>query len=202
MTRISLMKRRSLLLLPLLMAGCASPDPLYFTLAARPGTASIGGPRLVELRRIGLAGYLDRSEIVRTNSDYRLRIADGERWGEPLGGLVARVLAEDLTTRLPGSSVFTSAGSISASPDATLELDIQRLDADQSGQVVLLVQVVVTHSGVHAASAQTIRLVVAPTGPATVDYVAAISTALGQLADRIVPLLLATAPTPLNRARR
>lgn len=191
------MKRRSLLLLPLAAAGCASPDPLYFTLMVRPGSASVGGsgvggPRVVELRRIGLAGYLDRPEIVRNGSEYRLKIPNGERWGEPLGELIARVVAENLTTRLPGSTVFTSAGSISASPDATLEMDVQRLDADQSGQVVMLAQVAVTRAGVRTPSAaQTVRLTVAPGSAATVDYVAAISTALGQLADRIVPLLLA-----------
>lgn len=190
------MKRRSLLLmLPLVAAGCASPDPLYFTLMVRPGSPSVGGPRLVELRRIGLAGYLDRLEIVRNGSDYRLRIPNGERWGEPLGELIARVLAEDMTTRLPGSTVFTAAGSISANPDATVEMDVQRLDADQSGQVVLLAQVAVTRAGVRTSSAaQTVRLTVAPGSGATVDYVAAISTALGQLADRVVPLLLAPAP--------
>ena len=195
------MKRRPFLLLPLLLAACTSPDPAYFTLAPRPGTPVPGGPRLVELRRIGLAGYLDRPEIVHNSSDYRLKITNGERWGEPLGDLVARVLAEDLTTRLPGSSVFTSAGSISANPDATLELDLQRLDADAGGAVVLLAQVAVTRSGVRTASAQTVRITVAPASPATVDYVAAISTALGQLADRIVPLLLSTAPVPLTGLR-
>ena len=191
------MQRRSLLLAPLLLAGCFSPEPAYFTLAPRPGTPTIGGVRLVELRRIGLAGYLDRPEIVRNSSDYRLHIITGERWGEPLGDLVARMLAEDLTTRLPGSSVFTSAGSISATPDATLELDVQRFDADVNGQVVLLAQVAVTRTGGRGdAAAQTVRLLVQPASPATVDYVAAMSTALGQLADRIVPLLLAGATVP------
>lgn len=189
------MKRRTLLLLPPLLlpalaAGCTSPEPAYYTLAAQPGVATGGGVRLVELRRIGLAGYLDRPEIVRNGSDYRLRITTGERWGEPLGDLVARVLAEDLTSRLPGSSVFTSAGSISATPDATVELDVQRLDADADGQVVLLAQVAVTRVGARGSpAAQTVRLVVRPASAATVDYVAALSTALGQLADRIVPLL-------------
>ena len=195
------MKRRTLLMLPMLAAGCSSPEPAYYTLAPRPGVAAGGGVRLVELRRIGLAGYLDRPEIVRNSSDYRLRITTGERWGEPLGDLVARVLAEDLTSRLPGSSVFTSAGSISATPDATLELDVQRLDADMGGQVVLLAQVAVTRAGGRGnAAAQTVRLVVQPASGATVDYVAAMSTALGQLADRIVPLL-AAGPVPFTRGR-
>ena len=173
-----------------LLAGCASPEPNYFTLRALPGTAVPGSLRLVELRRIGLAGYLDRPEIVRNNADYRLSIGSNERWGEPLGNLVARVLAEDLTLRLPGTSVFTSAGSISAEPDATLEIDLQRLDADAGGQVVLLAQVAVSRTrNRSSAGARTVRLVVVPGGATTTDLVAAMSAALGQLADQIVPLL-------------
>lgn len=184
------MKRRALLLLPAFIAGCSSAEPAYFTLAPRPGTPAGGGPRLVELRRIGLAGYLDRPEIVRNASDYRLRLTTGERWGEPPGDLIARVLAENLTSRLSGSTVFTSAGSISANPDATVELDVQRMDADATGQVVLLAQVAVTRERNRGASAaQAVRIVVTPAGPGTTEYVAAMSTALGQLADRIAELL-------------
>ena len=180
--------RRGFLAMPLLLAACASPEPAYFTLAARSGAPLTGGARLVELRRIGLAGYLDRPEIVRTSADYRLKLGAGERWGEPLGALVARVLAEDLNTRLPGSSVFTSSGSISAEPDATIELDLQRFDADATGQVVLLAQVAVSRGRARAA-ARTVRLVVTPTGPSTTDLVAALSMALAQLADQVAPML-------------
>jgi uncharacterized lipoprotein YmbA len=138
--------RRFIFAAPLLLAGCASPEPAYFTLAARPGAPQPGGLRLVELRRIGLAGYLDRPEIVRTSADYRLHLGAGERWGEPLGALVARVLAEDLNTRLPGTSVFTASGSISAGAgggdagpgaaggaDGSADRDARRALDDRSG---------------------------------------------------------------------
>jgi uncharacterized lipoprotein YmbA len=173
------------------LGACTSPEPNYFTLRALPGSPQPGSFKLVELRRIGLAGYLDRPEIVRNNADYRLSIGSNERWGEPLGNLVARILAEDLTLRLPGTSVFTSAGSISADPDATLEIEVQRFDADANGQVVLLAQVAASRTRARAAAARTIRLVVTPAGPATTDLVAAMSSALAQLADQIAPLLRA-----------
>jgi uncharacterized lipoprotein YmbA len=190
------MRRRRLLAvplgLPLALAACASAEPNYYTLQARPGPLAAGGVRLVELRRIGLAGYLDRPEIVRNNADYRLRIPGGERWGEPLGDLVARILAEDLNLRLPGSSVFTSAGAISATADATVELDLQRFDMDASGQVLLVAQVAVSRGrGRGAAETRAVRLTVPPAGPGTTALVAAMSEAIGQLADRIAPLLRA-----------
>jgi uncharacterized lipoprotein YmbA len=185
------MRRRFLLAGPLLLAACSSPNPNFYTLRAVPGPVLNGGVKLVELRRIGLAGYLDRPEIVRTQADYRLSIGSEDHWGEPLGALVARTLAEDLNLRLPGTSVFTSQGSISADPDMTVELDLQRFDADATGQVVLLAQVAVTRTPArdHAA-AQTVRLVVTPTAATTTALVAALSAALGQLADRVAPMLV------------
>lgn len=182
--------RRRALLAGLALSACTSAEPAYFTLAAVPGPAGAGGPRLVEVQRLGLAGYLDRPGIVRADSAYQVRVAGTERWAEPLGDLIGRVLAEDLNQRLPGSSVFTTAGTISADPDATVQMDVQRFDADASGQVVLLAQVAVSRGRNRAAaSTRTLRQTVRPSGPATADLVAAMSTALGQLADTVAGTL-------------
>lgn len=187
------MHRRTLLagLVPagLALSGCTSPEPAYFTLAPVPGTPRPGGPKLVELQRPGLAGYLDRPGIVRADSAVQLKVATTERWGEPLGDLIGRILAEDLSQRLPGSSVFTTAGSISAQPDARVELDVQRLDADASGNVVLLAQVAVSRGRRANAATRTVRLTQRPASPATRDLVAAMSTVLGGLADALAGML-------------
>lgn len=170
--------------------GCASPEPAYYTLAAVPGPAQPGGPRTVELRRPGLAGYLDRPEIVRSGGQYQLRLAANERWGEPLGDLIGRVMAEELTTRLPGSTVFTTAGSIGADADAAVEMDVQRFDLDSSGQVILLAQVAIQRGrGRTPVAARPIRISVRPTGGTTPQLVAAMSAALGQAADAVAALL-------------
>ena len=184
------MNRRAVLLLPGVLAACSSPDPLYYTLRPVPGATVRGGPKVVELRRIGLAGYLDRPEIVRQSEDYRLRIPGGERWGEPLGEMTGRILAEDLNSRMPGTSVFTATGSISAVPDATVEVNLQRFDVDAQGQVILLAQVAVTRRrGRDTSRTDSVRLQVTPAGATTTGQVAAMSAALGQLADRIARLL-------------
>ena len=181
-----------MLLAGLALSACRSAEPAYFTLAAMPGQAGAGGPRLVEVQRPGLAGYLDRPGIVRANSAYQLSVAGMERWGEPLGDLIGRVLAEDLNQRLPGSSVFTTAGTISAQPDATVELDVLRFDPDAGGQVVLLAQVAVSRGRDRAtATTQTVRRTMRPASPATADLVAAMSTVLGQLADTVAGMLRA-----------
>ena len=182
--------RRVFLLVILALASCRSADPSYYTLAPLPGPVLGGAPTLVELRRPGIAGYLDRSEIVRSNSPYQLKLDSNERWGEPFSDMVARVLAEDLHNRLPRTAVFTSTGAISADTGARVEIDVQRFDADASGQVQLLAQIAITRGdNREAATAQTVRIAVSPPGTATRDYVQAMSQALGQMADRIAAQL-------------
>jgi uncharacterized lipoprotein YmbA len=181
--------RRTLLaLLPL--AACASPDPVLFTLIAVPGTPQPGPRQVIALRRIGLAGYLDRPSIVRSAEDYRLSLAQNERWAEPLADMLGRVLAEDLTRRLPGSTVFQDSGSITVDPQRIVELDVQRFDADASGAVVLAGQAAVREEDARGAGrTQTLRFAVTPRSTATADLVAALSTALGEAADAIAAML-------------
>jgi uncharacterized lipoprotein YmbA len=205
------MKRRSLLATPLLLTltRCISPDPAIYTLRAVPGQPRLGGPSAIKIARPGLAGYLDRQEIVRDSAASRLSLRSGERWGEPLGDMIGRVLAEDLTQRLTGSSVFTEAGTISVDPAATIELDIQRFDLDASGIVVLLAQVAVEQGRSHdPAGTRSIRLTLPPASDSTSDLVAAMSALIGQLADAVADMVLSLSsstvlppPPPSRRGR-
>ncbi len=176
-----------ILLLLALPAACSSPSPDLFTLAALPGTPARIAARSIELRRIGLAGYLDRPEIVRSSAAYRLRLTANERWGEPMGGMLDRVFTEDLVERLPGTAVFSESGAISTAPDLVLEVDVQRFDADATGEIVLLAQLAERHGDAkQAADARTLRLTAKPATTSTADHVAAMSRALAQLADEVV----------------
>ena len=185
--------RRPLLLL-LIAAGCTSADPAYYTLRPVPGTVAPGPASSVKLARPGLAGYLDRPEIVRDGTSNKLLLLSGERWGEPLGDMIGRILAADLTQRLPGATVFTAAGAISVDADVTVEMDVQRFDLDPSGQVVLLSQVAV-HSGRNRTSStsRSIRVTMAPAGPGTAELVSAMSALVGQMADAVAVMLRGTA---------
>jgi hypothetical protein len=186
-----MMKRWGLACL-LALAGCSgSPSPDLYTLAPTPGAVVQTRKLSVELRRVGLAGYLDRPEIVHGTESYRLKLAGNDRWGEPLAGMLGRVLTEDLVERLPQAAVYTEAGAISTRPDTVLEIDIQRLDADADGTLVLLAQVAVRPDG-GTAVASTIRLTapLAAAAPASTQaQVAAMSAVLGALADRIAQML-------------
>ena len=186
------MRRAAALVLAAVLAACASPNPELYTLAALPGARAQVPLHGIEVRRIGLAGYLDRPEIVRSSAAFRLVLAENQRWGEPLGGMLDRVFAEDLVERLPDTAVFAESGAISTAPDMVLEVDVQRFDAEADGTLVLLAQVAMRPGDAgHAAEARTLRLTATPASATTRDHVAAMSRALADLADRVVAMLRA-----------
>jgi uncharacterized lipoprotein YmbA len=168
----------------MLLTGCASPTPDLFTLAPVPGEVLPGSPAVVQLRDIGLAKYLDRPQIVRSTEDHRVRLGNNERWGEPLGAMLSRVLAENLRQRLPGTVVFGEGGAITAEPNAIVEVDVQRLDADGAGAVVLVAQ-----AARRGGATRAVRMSVQPASSDTSDQVGAMSVAVGQLADTIAKML-------------
>ena len=136
-------RRFASLALPLLAAACASPDPVYYTVATRPGPTFPSGPKIVVLKDIGLASYLDRREIVRSSEGYKLDVMSNDWWGESLGGMLGRVLVVELSQRLPASTVYSESGAITVDANATVGVNLQRLDADKAGMLILLAQVAV-----------------------------------------------------------
>ena len=111
--------------------------------------------------------------------------------------MIARVLAEDLTQRMTGSSVFTELGAISADPDAVVEIDVQRFDVGQDGSVTLLAQVAVELSRSHTASAsRSITLSARPPATSTASLAVTMSGLLGQLADQVAAMLNVPVPPP------
>jgi uncharacterized lipoprotein YmbA len=173
----------------LTLAGCASPEPTYYTLAAVPGPAAPGAPPRIEVQRPSIAGYLDRTAIVRRGTAYELSIAPGERWGEPFDEMIGRTLTQELTQRLTGSTVAYE--SALAGDEATVDLDVARFDADPEGRVTLLAQVTVRTRD-HLAAARELRITVPAPPGATSGLVAAMSQALGELADRVAEMLRQT----------
>jgi uncharacterized lipoprotein YmbA len=172
------------------LAACASPNPVLYTIAPVSGAVQSGGPKVVALQQISLARYLERSQIVRSSENYRLDVMSNDWWGEPLGAMLSRVLIEELGQRLPQSVVIGESGAVTASPDATIELNMQRLDEDAAGNLILQAQASVSFKGRKGPALRSFRLVVTPPAPDIPGEVTAISTAVGQFADGLASMLL------------
>jgi hypothetical protein len=182
--------RFAALALAAVLAACSSPSPVLYTIAPAQGQVQTGGPKVVALQQIATARYLERSQIVRSSENYRLDVMSNDWWGEPLSAMLSRVLTEELGQRLPQSTVIGETGAVSASPDATIELNIQRLDEDASGNLVLQAQASVSFKGRGAPVLRSFRFVVTPPAAGIEGEVTAISTAVGQLADGLASMLV------------
>jgi len=187
------LSRRQLgcLALPALAAACSSsPEPVLYTIPMKPGAVLQGGPRVVLLRDIGLASYLDRKEVVRTSEGYKLGVMANDWWGESLASLLSRVIVVGLSQRLPNSSIYAEGGAISADANATLAVNIQRLDVDKAGTLQLLAQAAVEFNRPKRSAARTFHISRPVPTPDVPGQVAATSDAMAELTDGLAAMLV------------
>lgn len=184
------LRRTIVLAVVALTAACASKSPTLYTIAPVDGPTQAGGPPVVLLEQIALEPYLERSQIVRSSENYRLNVMTNDWWGEPLPAMVNRVLVTELGQQLPHSTVISETGAVSAPPGASIALNIRRLDEDASGRLVLEAQASVSFKDRNRPRLRNLRFVVTPSSPGTPGQVAAISTALGQLADALADMVI------------
>jgi uncharacterized protein len=171
------------------LGACSSPDPALYTIAPVNGAMKAEGPQIVVIERVVIAKYLDRLQIVQSSEDYRVDLKSNDWWAESLGTMLRRVLQQELAQRLPHSSVLSETGAVSATPDATVDVDFQRLDENKSGSVVLQAQASVSFKNSKAPVLRSFNFTVPSTTPGVAAEVPAISTAVGQLADGLVAML-------------
>ncbi|MDB4973119.1 MAG: hypothetical protein JWN48_1460 [Myxococcaceae bacterium] len=186
--------RHSLMLLALLAACTRSSDPRLYTLVEAKSAASYPSARTIEVRRPSMAGYLDRREIVRGVLQERLDVASDANWAEPLDAMFGRVLAADLSLRLPRSRVFTDLNTLGAVSDVRIDIELQRFD--QSADGLVLRALVALRNGAQMAPVNIEAIELRQPGKqrAVDGQVAAMNALLGQLADRIAHEVSQLAP--------
>jgi uncharacterized lipoprotein YmbA len=173
------------LALAALLDGCGiSPTPRLFTMAARPTPSPAQSSMKVVVKAVEVGKYLDRPQIVRYSDPYELQIAEMERWGEGMRDMTTRVLIENLSQRLPGSQIVADSSPVSLSADVTVEVDISRFDADQTGEITLDARWAVQR-GIKRTIIRQERIRFQPASTSITDLVAGMSDALGQLSDHI-----------------
>jgi uncharacterized protein len=98
---------------------------------ARTSDLSVGvGP-------VTLPPYLDRPQLVTRAGSNRAVLAEFDSWVEPLQGMFARVLAENLALLLGTDDVLTLPQRRALALDYQVEVDVTRFDVDTSGNAVL-----------------------------------------------------------------
>jgi len=132
-----------LLIFALLLGGCAyqSPPASFFVLSpqaeASPATRS---GLLLGVGPVNLADYLDRNQIVRRDTEVRLRMDEFNRWAGDHGKNITAVLAENLARTLGSDGVLAYPWTSSLDLDYQVVVDIKRFDAGPDNLVVLEAQ--------------------------------------------------------------
>lgn len=127
----------------LALASCADSQPTrFYTLAPLQDAPDAAMPATPPELTVGvgpvtLPPYLDRPQLVTRAGTNRVVLADFDSWAEPLDGLFARVLAENLVLRLGTDDVLLLPQRRSMPLDYRVEVDVTRFDVDTSGDAVL-----------------------------------------------------------------
>ena len=177
----------------MLAAGCLGGNaPTRFYVLAPGEMTAVTAPALaVGLGPIGLAGYLDRPQIVTRPAADKIDLGEFDQWGEPLRDGVSRVLAEDLARQMPSAK-------ISVFPWRGLEqiryqvvVNVTRLDGPSGGDLTLEARWRILDNAGKEMTAKTTRIS-EPTGAAGYSpTVSAMSRALAALSREIAQALAA-----------
>lgn len=133
----------ALALVGLLLLGCAQATPTrFYTLSSVPAAPAdalpLPDPDLaVAIGSITLPDYLNRPQLVIRAGSNRVVLADFDNWVEPLQGMFARTLADNLSTLLGIDDVLTLPQRWPFRPKYQVDVEVVRFDIDASGRAVL-----------------------------------------------------------------
>ncbi|WP_020205630.1 membrane integrity-associated transporter subunit PqiC [Cupriavidus sp. WS] len=134
----------AMLALPLaaaLLAGCASPEPRYYTLAGSangangaPAAAPAPGarPLWIEVAPVRVPERLNRPQlVVRSGQDGELRLLDQSRWSAPLPDELRDALSQQLQARLGALDTYQQglSGLPDEAPVYRITTEVVRLEA-------------------------------------------------------------------------
>jgi uncharacterized lipoprotein YmbA len=173
----------------LLMACQSAPTTLYTLVSIPPSVtrATYDGPP-VRVDAVHVPAALDRNEVVTTVAAGQLRLHDEAHWAAPLSKAARQSLTEDLLARLPEGRVqFPQL----PAPAATLGITVDVLDfqADRTGAYLQASWTATATGAGSPTSSGTVVLRTDQGGADPAQTARALSTMLGQLADRIVAAL-------------
>lgn len=135
----------------LMITGCLNPGPAvspatrYYVLASMidsslrldtpGGLADIS----VGIRPVAIPAYLERPQLVTRLTDNALQVDDFNRWAEPLGESISRVIAANLQSLTGSRQLYSLPTRRSVGSDVLLTLNVLRFEADADGRVTLQV---------------------------------------------------------------
>ncbi len=137
------MKRSLMVILALLIGGCASrgEEVQRYRLAqlnAPPAPMAAPAARLLQLHPLHLATYIDSQGLLYQTDDIAISQAHGHQWAEAIGRQLSRALRQQLSQALPALQILESAD-ISPADRVSYHLNVslERFQGHYAGTAVL-----------------------------------------------------------------
>ncbi len=132
-----------LLALALLSACSSTPTTHYYVLDAikadEQPRATLAATAAIMLD-VEIPHYLDRPGMVSRGQSNQLHLAEYHQWGGHLRDNIARVLADNLSTRLASAEIYIVPMPDDVKPDASLSVNIRTFERMPDGHVHLSAQ--------------------------------------------------------------
>lgn len=138
--KLSLLSAQLLLATAMLaaLAGCASPEPRYYTLAPGPaidaGAAPIAAqdqePLLIEVPPVSVPERLNRTNLVLDDGHGALKVMEQERWSAPLPEELRDALSQALQAGLGAVDVYYHQSLTGAAPLYRVNVEVASMHAE------------------------------------------------------------------------
>ena len=122
-----------------LLVGCSSPKPTFYSFNAAPipqVTATAKSTRIM-VGPINLPAMMDRPQLVLQNANNTVEVYEYHRWANTLKGDVGDVIASNVAQALAISNVWNFAQSTQTNYDYQVLVDVQNIDTQLGGPVVV-----------------------------------------------------------------
>ena len=178
---------------------CQSADALLHPGKRRSGRQRRTGPPAdigefsppVRVERVAVPPELDRLELVSRSGPYRVRISDSERWAAPLDDQIRRVLTEDLAERLAPRLLADPNEPATNEPRRLLSIAISEFYTDDACATTLRADWTLRSPADQSEhGSETIGPAMIASCKTGTAVAAAMSSALGALADRLADVIL------------
>lgn len=163
------------------------PDPVrfYVLAASAPDQAPAPGAPVVGLGPITMPGYLQHPMLATRPNATQVRYAEVDRWAEPLPTLFGRALGQDLSALL-GARIAPYPWYRDTPLDVVVRVDVASFEADAAGDARLDACWTVRDGPAKTMCRDECSLIVqAVDEPGAQAHVAALSRAVGELAQRL-----------------
>lgn len=122
--------------------GCSrSKPPRYYTLASSPPSTAVGAAPAkalsIGIASVRLPAYLDNPQMIVRLDEHEIRMDDQHRWGEDVKRGFERVLAEELSARMPTVDVHIQPWPASLAPTCELDISVSSFEVDSGSNARL-----------------------------------------------------------------